>query len=38
MLKLYEKWLNGEIVIHKLHIEQNKIYLFKKFFQSSYKL
>ena len=28
MLKLYEKWLNGEIVIFKLHIEQNKIYLF----------
>ena len=38
MLKLYEKWLNGEIVIHKLHIEQNKIYLFiylKKFFKAA---
>ena len=24
MLRLYEKWLNGEIIIHKLHIEQEK--------------
>ena len=36
MLKLYEKWVNGEIIIHKLHIEQTKNFFF--FFLGGSKL